>query len=84
MLPEGSPYTFKEREGLFNVHTPYAAIKVKQFSVFAEIAPEGTGLCYTGLVFYKPIPCALSVDFVFVIICNLEAHLQVIKKNNHT
>ena len=71
------PYTFEEREGLFNIHTPYAAIKVKQFSMFAAIAPEGTELCYTGLVFYKPIPRALSVDFVFVIVCNLEPHLQV-------
>ena len=74
------PYTFKAREGLFNVHTLYAAIKVKQFSMFAEIAPKGTELCYTGLVFYKPIPRALSVDFIFVIVCNLEPHLKVIAK----
>ena len=71
------PYTFKERKGLFKVHTQYATIKVKQFSMFAEIAPEGTELCYTGLVFYKPIPRALRVDFVFVIVCNLEPHLKV-------
>ena len=73
------PYTFKEKEGLFNVHTQYAAIKVKQFSLFAEIAPVmGTKLCYTGLVFYKPIPDTLRVDFVFVIVCNLEPHLKVV------
>ena len=72
------PYTFREREGSFNAYTQYAAVKVKQFSVFGETAPEGTELRYTGLVFYKPIPDTLRVDFVFVIVCNLESHLKVV------
>ena len=72
------PYTFKEKRGSFNVRTQYAAIKVKQFSMFAETAPEDTELCYTGLVFYKPIPDTLRVDIRFVIVRNLESHLKVL------
>ena len=72
------PYTFKEREGSFNVHTQYATIKVKQFSVFAGTGPKDTELFYTSLVFYKPIPDTLRVDFVFVIVPNLESHLKVV------
>ena len=73
------PYTFREKESLFNAHTRYGAIKVKQFSIFAQTAPEGTDLRITSLKFYKPQPntCPLLVDFEFVVLYHHELFLKV-------
>ena len=73
------PYRFKEKEGLFNAHTQYATIKLRQFSLVGATSPENTELRYMGLKFYKTIPCArtVRVDFIFVVIRNLEAELKV-------
>ena len=71
------PYSFKEKEGLFNAHTQYATIKLKQFSLVGATGPEDTELRYMGLKFYKPIPYTVRVDFIFVVIRNLEAELKV-------
>ena len=71
------PYRFKEKEGLFNEHTQYATIKLKQFSLVGATGPENTELRYMGLKFYKPIPHTVRVDFIFVVIRNLEAELKV-------
>ena len=73
------PYTFREKEGLFNAHTQYGAIKAKRFSMFAETAPKGTDLRITSLKFYKPKPntCPLLVDFDFVVLYNHEPFLKV-------
>ena len=71
------PYSFKEKEGLFNAHTQYATIKLKQFSLVGATGPEDTELRYMGLKFYKPIPRTVRVDFIFVVIRNLEAELKV-------
>ena len=71
------PYRFKVKAGLFNVHTQYATIKLKQFSLVGATAPEDTELRYLGLKFYKPIPHTVRVDFIFVVIRNLEAELKV-------
>ena len=72
------PYTFREREGSFNPHTQYGAIKLKQFSLVGETSPEDTELRFTSLKFYKPIPGTLKVDFIFVVVCNHEIFLEVL------
>ena len=71
------PYTFREREGSFNPHTQYGAIKLKQFSLVGETSPEDTELRFTSLKFYKPIPGTLKVDFIFVVVCSHEIFLEV-------
>ena len=72
------PYTFREREGLFNTHTHYGAIKLKQFSILAQTAPEGTDTLCTALMFYKQrIACPLTIVFHFVVVRDLEPYLQV-------
>ena len=73
------PYRFREKDGLFNAHTQYGAIKVKQFSIFAQTAPKGTDLRITSLKFYKPRPSThtLVVDFDFVVLYNHEPFLKV-------
>ena len=71
------PYTFHEREGSFNPHTQYVAIKLKQFSLVGETSPENTELCFTSLKFYRPIPGTLKVDFVFIVVNNHELFLEV-------
>ena len=71
------PYRFREKEGLFNALTQYATIKLKQFSLVGATGPEGTEISYMGLKFYKPTPHTKRVDFIFVVIRNLEAELKV-------
>ena len=67
------PYTFHEREGSFNPHTQYGAIKLKQFSLVGETSPEDTELCFTSLKFYKPMSSTLTmVDYIFVVVYNHE------------
>ena len=45
------PYTFREKEGLFNAHTQYGVIKVKRFSIFTQTGPKGIDSCITTLKF---------------------------------
>ena len=71
------PYRFRVKVGLFNAHTQYATIKLKQFSLVGATGPEDAELRYLGLKFYKPIPHTMRVDFIFVVIHNLEAELKV-------
>ena len=72
------PYTFREREGLFNSHTPYGAIKLKQFSILGQTAPEDTDVLCTALMFYKQrIATPLTIVFHFVVVRDLEPFLQV-------
>ena len=72
------PYKFREREGLFSSHTQYGAIKLKQFSLLGETAPEGTDTLCTAFMFYKQrLASPLTVDFHFVIVRDLEPNLQV-------
>lgn len=71
------PYTFKEKQGLFNAHTQYATIKLKRFSIVAQTGPETAELSCIGLKFYKPIPNTSRVDFVFAVVHNIQAHLKV-------
>ena len=66
------------REGLFSSHTQYGAIKLKQFSLLGETAPEGTDTLCTAFMFYKQrLASPLTVDFHFVTVRNLEPNLQV-------
>ena len=72
------PYKFREREGLFSSHTQYGAIKLKQFSLLGETAPEGTDTLCTAFMFYKQrLASPLTIDFHFVIVRDLEPNLQV-------
>ena len=73
------PYMFREKEGLFNAHTQYGAIKVKQFSIFTQTGPKGIDSRITSLKFYKPRPTTrtLVVDFDFVVLYNHEPFLKV-------
>ena len=72
------PYTFKEKEGVFNTHTQFATIKLRQFSIVGGTAPAGTYTHCLGLKFYKPIPHSANVEFKFVIVHNLEPFLEVV------
>ena len=81
---EKLPYKFKEKQGLFNQHTRYAAIKLKQFSLIGGDGPKNTELHYIGLTLYKPIGRrVLNVNFIFVVVYNLETHLKVINIQLH-
>ena len=46
-------------------------------SVFGEIGPEDTELHYVMLSFHKPIPGTNIVDYVFVVVPNLEHLIEV-------
>ena len=73
------PYTFKEREGLFNSHTQYAAIKLKQFSLIGGTAPSEAELSCTAFMYYKQqTALPKNADFHFVLIKNLSPHIQVL------
>ena len=72
------PYRFREREGVFNLHTQYGAVKLKRFSLLGETASADTDLKCTALMYYREqIPSPLVVDFHFVVIKNLGPYLQV-------
>ena len=72
------PYTFKERDGLFNSHTQYAAIKLKQFSNLGIAAPPDAKLCCAAFMYYKPqIAIPLNADFHFVLVMDLPPQIQV-------
>ena len=72
------PYIFRKRAGVFNPHTQYGAIKLKQFSITGIIAPVNTETHCTGLMFYREQTASpLIADFHFVIVKNLEPYLQV-------
>ena len=72
------PYKFKEKGGLFNIHTQYAAINVKQFSLFGIISSLDTELHHMSLKFYKPIPNTNKVDYVFVLVHNYDLLVKVL------
>ena len=72
------PYKFKEKDGLFNVHTQYAVIKAKQFSFIGIKGSKKTKLRYMSLKFHKPITCK-KVDYVFVLFCDLKPYVKVDK-----
>ena len=69
------PYTFHEREGSFNPQTQYGTIMVNQFCLLALTGSMDTELRYTCLKFYKPK--SITVDYVFVVVCNHELFLKV-------
>ena len=74
---EKLPYKFKEKNGLFNIHTQYAAIKVKQFSIFALKSSKNTELRCVSLKFYKPIPYTKRVNYHFILVCDLDICVKV-------
>ena len=70
------PYTFKEKEGLFNPKTQYGTIKVKRFSLFGENAPLDQELRYSGYMLYKPFQ-NYATNFHFVVVPDNNLHLCV-------
>ena len=70
------PYTFKEKEGVFNSYTPYGTIKVKQFSLFGVTASKDQELRYSGYMLYKPFQNH-TTDFHFVVVPDHDLHLRV-------
>ena len=74
---EELPYRFREQEGVFNSHTQYATVKLKQFSGIGVKAPKGTEQVYVALKFYRQIPNTVNVDFIFTIVHNLAPKLKV-------
>ena len=70
------PYTFKEKEGLFNPYTPYGTIKVKRFSLFGGTSPNDQELRYCGYMLYKPFENQ-AADFHFVVVPDNNLHLRV-------
>ena len=80
MLSGGTFTTvFRERTGVFNPHTQYGTIKLKQFSIVGETAPVDTETLCTGLMFFREQTASpsLIVDFHFVVVMDLEPYLQV-------
>ena len=72
-------YRFMEREGVFNLHNQYGAVRLKRFSLIGETASADTDLNCTALMYYREqIPSPLVVDFHFVVVKNLEPYIQVI------
>ena len=77
------PYKFKKTgKGLFNNHSRYAIIKVKQFSYFGLTGPVGTKLHYMSLMFYKPI-ATNKVDYVFADVDELHVLVSVAVYNTN-
>ena len=72
------PYKFKEKGGLFNIHTQYATINVKQFSLLGIISSLDTELHHMSLKFYKPIAKTNKVDYVFVLVHNYDLLVKVL------
>ena len=70
------PYTFKEKEGLFNPNMQYGTIKVKRFSLVGETAPLDQELHYIGYMLYKPFGNHIA-DFHFVVVLDDKLHLSV-------
>ena len=75
------PYRFKERAGVFNPHTQYATIKLKQFSLVGTTS-QGDGSdeiqrLYIAFWFYKQIPMTVKVDFNFTIVHYLDLVVEV-------
>ena len=72
------PYTFEEKEGVFNPDSQYGRIMLKQFdTVIGQTAPPSTAIDCTSFLFYKPIPNTGDVDFHFVVIRQLDFLVQV-------
>ena len=80
------PYRFREREGVFNPHTQYGTIKLKQFSfvgVTASTNTETKTRCAAHMFYKKHMQTLNVVDFHFVIVKDLDSCLQVCTCNSH-
>ena len=72
------PYRFSEKRGEFNQHTHYATIKLKQFSIVTATGPVDAETQCAALMLYKQqMASPLVADFHFIVVRNLEPHLQV-------
>ena len=73
------PYTFKEFEGLFNLCTQYATIKLKQFSILSIVSSRRTELQCAALMYYKQQAAILAnADFRFVLVKELPFLIKVL------
>ena len=55
------PYIFRKKEAVFNPHTQYATIKLKQFSFVAPVRPANTEIRYAAFKFYRQISTVNTV-----------------------
>ena len=75
---ENLPYKFTKREGLFDLHTQYATVKLKRFSIVAINGSKDAPTSYRAMKFYRQINNIPTVEYSFVLVCNTEAHKKVL------
>ena len=71
------PYTFIMREGVFNLHTQYATVKLKKFSIVGAVATSDTKKYFVALKFYKQIPNTHNMSFQFAVLPGINAFIEV-------
>ena len=74
---EKLPYKFTKREGLFDLHTQYATVKLKRFSIVATSGPEDAQTSYLAMKYYRQINNIPTVEYSFVLVSNTEPHKKV-------
>ena len=72
------PYKFKLRDGVFNAHTQYATIQLKQFSFISAIANYcGVLKKYRALQFYQSISdSSVVANLRFVVLADLNSKIE--------
>ena len=82
------PYKFVERDGVFNAHSQYATIQLKQFSFISTIAKRiasyfghgGFKKEYRSLQFYRNISdSSVDANLRFVVLANLDAKIKQVE-----
>ena len=74
---ENLPYTFTKRVGLFNLHTQYATVKLKRFSIVGISGSMDARTSYLAMKYYRQINNKPRIEYSFVLVCNTEAHKKV-------
>ena len=82
------PYTFVERDGVFNARSQYATIQLKRFSFISTIAQKiaiyfghgGVKKEYRSLQFYRNISdSSVDANLRFVVLANLDAKIKQVE-----
>ena len=86
-------YTFLERDGVFNAHTQYATIQLKQFSFISTIAKRiahyfgrgGVKKKYQALQFYQNISdSSVDANLRFVVLADLSTKYNQVQTKLHS
>lgn len=75
---ENLPYKFTKREGLFNLHTQYATVKLKKFSIVGINGSRDTRTSYLAMKYYRLINNIPRIEYSFILVCNTEPHKKVL------